>query len=704
MARHPRPPTPSPPRASSDTDTTTSGFDPVVEWLVDFDQAMADEMAKGLGMGEEGVMVVVVPDAPAPASCDAGKVSGVSVSGRCEAGAKEEVIDEKGDAFIERLGASFGGEFDVNMEPETGSGGLGTQLGHDQLPASGFGDLAGTEDGSEIMVDVERSTVPVDADMNNTALALVKEEAEGGGDKEDESSDEEESESSEEETSSSTTSSDEEEEKRANEDESSEASSSSDEEEQMAKRNGSVGDTDSLFEEGELMLASDGDDDEEAPKGPIKSKHEVEVLPPVPKIDVHLEPHHQTLPVGTISAMMGERVIVEGSVQHNPLNEGSILWITESRTPLGIVDELFGPVKNPYYLVRFNSAEEVPAEISAGTAVSFVAEFADHILNMRELYAKGYDGSGENDEDQTDPEFSDDEKEAEYKRSLRLAKRQTDRQHEGKKTSGDKKRAQPRGSGFRKDMPPRSRDGPTPGRQSQPHFHDKAPVVNAIRPLGSQDGPISAPTKLPPGPVHPVMPAANQLMNQMGGRFMNPSQQFLPQQPNVVWPGGLTPTPHPNMGIEGAAFAANIMQNLLIGANQYQQQFQNHNFGGFLNQMPVPPPQFMSQGGMPSNPMAFGGPTMARMNPPFGPPPQLPMDQGNFGQAPHMAGNTLQPAGFPNGQGFGQPASPQGDGEQLPVQFSSGQFNQGNSSFRGRKPQQRGGRHSSGRGGGRHRR
>uniref|UniRef100_A0A0E0A1A5 H/ACA ribonucleoprotein complex non-core subunit NAF1 n=1 Tax=Oryza glumipatula TaxID=40148 RepID=A0A0E0A1A5_9ORYZ len=680
MARHPRPPTPSPPRASSDTD---AAFDPVVEWLLDLDQApMADEVAKGLGIAEE------------PASFDAGKVSGGSVS-------ESRGVEEKGNALPEQSGASFDGELDVEMEPKTGSGGLVPQLVQDQHPASDIGDLAVREDGSEIMVDVERSTVPVDADMNNVSLALVKEEAEGGGDREDKS-DEEESESSEEESEASS-SSDEEEDKR----ESSEASSSSDEEEQMAKKTGGAGDTDSLFEEGELMLASD-DDDEEAPKGPIKSKHEVEVLPPVPKIDVQLEPHHQTLPVGTISAIMGERVIVEGSVQHNPLNEGSILWITESRIPLGIVDELFGPVKNPYYLVRYNSAEEVPADISAGTAVSFVAEFADHILNMKELYAKGYDGSGENDEDQTDPEFSDDEKEAEYKRSLRLAKRQTDRQHEGKKTSGDKKRAQPRGSGFWKDMPPRSHDGPAPGRQSQPHFHrpDKAPVVDAIRPLGSQDGPMSAPTKLPPGPVHPVMPAANQLTNQMGGRFMNPSQQFLPQQPNVVWPGGLTPTPHPNMGIEGAAFAANIMQNLLIGANQYQQQFQNHNFGGFLNQMPVPPPQFMSQGGMPSNPMAFGGPTMAQMNPPFGP-PQLPMDQGNFGQAPHMAGHTVQqgpPAGFPNGQGFGQSASPQGDGEQPPMQFSSGQFNQGNSSFHGRRQQQRGGRHSSGRGGGRHRR
>jgi H/ACA ribonucleoprotein complex non-core subunit NAF1 len=120
----------------------------------------------------------------------------------------------------------------------------------------------------------------------------------------------------------------------------------------------------------------------------------------------------------------------------------SILWITESRTTLGIVDEcVWTCKKNPCYLVRYNS-EEVPAGVSAGSNVSFVAEFADHILilNMKELYAKGTDTSGDDDEELTDElEFSDDE-EAEYKRSLRPAKRHSERQHEPKKPSGDEKR------------------------------------------------------------------------------------------------------------------------------------------------------------------------------------------------------------------------------------------------------------------------
>jgi H/ACA ribonucleoprotein complex non-core subunit NAF1 len=237
------------------------------------------------------------------------------------------------------------------------------------------------------------------------------------------------------------------------------------------------------------------------------------------------------------------------------------------------------------------------------------------------------------------------------------------------------------------------------------------------------------------------MPSAVQLANQMGSCFINPSQQFSHQQPNMVWPGGLPHPPHPNMGVDGAALAANIMQNILIGASQYQQYLQNQNFGGFPNGMPMAPPQFMPGSGMPANPMPFGG---QPGNHPFGLVSQLPMGQGNFGQLPHMTGNQGPPAGFPNAQGFGPPAgfphedgdqppgfpntqgygrvpsphgdggqppmqfnslpSPHGDGGQPPMQFNSGQFNQGNSSFHGRRPQQRGGRHSPLRGGGgRHR-
>jgi len=92
---------------------------------------------------------------------------------------------------------------------------------------------------------------------------------------------------------------------------------------------------------------------------------------------------------------------------------------------------------------------------------------------------------------------------------------------------------------------------------------------------------MSAPAMLPSGPMNPAMPSPVHLANQMGGCFINPAQQFLPQQPNMVWPGGLPPPPHPNMGLDGAALAASIMQNILAGANQFQQQMQNQKLRRF---------------------------------------------------------------------------------------------------------------------------
>jgi len=141
-----------------------------------------------------------------------------------------------------------------------------------------------------------------------------------------------------------------------------------------------------------------------------------------------------------IFQILGAQVIVEGVEKHDPLNEGSILWLTESRKPLGLIDEIFGPVKNPFYIVRYNSASEVPEGINGGTFISFVPEFAEHVINNKDLYRKGYDASGANDEELSDEmEFSDDEKEAEYRRMQRATKRGVNDQNHGKKKNNRKK-------------------------------------------------------------------------------------------------------------------------------------------------------------------------------------------------------------------------------------------------------------------------
>lgn len=83
-------------------------------------------------------------------------------------------------------------------------------------------------------------------------------------------------------------------------------------------------------------------------------------------------------------------------------------------------------MKNPYYIVRYNSDSEVPAGIQQGALISFVPEFVNHVLNNGNVYTKGYVASGENDEElSNEAEFTDDEEEAKYRRVLKMSKRGT---------------------------------------------------------------------------------------------------------------------------------------------------------------------------------------------------------------------------------------------------------------------------------------
>ena len=238
----------------------------------------------------------------------------------------------------------------------------------------------------------------------------------------------------------------------------------------------------------------------------------------------------------TLLQMIGTKVIVEGREQHNPLNEGSILWITTDRSPLGLVDEIFGPVKNPYYVVRYNSESDVPAGIHEGTLISFVPEFANHVLNVENLRMKGYDASGENDELLSDDsEFSDDEKEAEYKRMQKMTKRGMNDQRVGNPNS-NKRKVKSRNGAWKNDRSSAQQTstavGLLPPNQNQHNFST-----------------VSASGFVPPFSVMP----------QSSG-FITPS--------NGVWTNGV-PSQQPQNAIFPNRFSAEGMPLL---SQNYQQQ------------------------------------------------------------------------------------------------------------------------------------
>ncbi|XP_011039765.1 PREDICTED: H/ACA ribonucleoprotein complex non-core subunit NAF1 [Populus euphratica] len=422
-------------------------------------------------------------------------------------------------------------------------------------------------------------------------------------------------------------------------------------------------------EDGDKMVEwSDFDEDEDAVNEgyPIRSKNELKFLPPVPPVVASLEPHHQMQAVGAVLSAIGSQVIVEGVEKHNPLNEGSILWITEKRSPLGLIDEIFGPVKNPYYVVRYNSESEVPGGIHNGTVISFVPEFANHVLNDKNLYKKGYDASGEYDEELTkEAEFSDDEEEAEYKRMLKMSKRGIDCETVGKKKN-NRRKVKNRGGGWKSNKPS-GEQIPTGVDQLSPHQN----LFNLINES-------SVGTSFAPGP-------------QTTGVFT----------PNGVWVNEGPPHQPVTLAIPGG-FPANNMP--WAARSQLQHPYHIPKAIG----MPIQPQFNPCQGPLPNaffpggHPNFFAGPTYPPSWPAVG-------GQNYFNQAAFGTGFQVQPnpqamntieqgmmsRGLPLEQNcsFQSPAIPPGNIK------APQQFNMGASSSHGRKPYRRGGgRFSGGRG------
>ncbi|XP_047971677.1 H/ACA ribonucleoprotein complex non-core subunit NAF1-like isoform X2 [Salvia hispanica] len=429
-------------------------------------------------------------------------------------------------------------------------------------------------------------------------------------------------------------------------DSSSSSSSSSEDKDDGKKKdkNGeSSGDEETEMEDGEIVMSeleemvswSDVDDEDGGGGGPIKSKNELEDLPPVPSVNVTLEPRHETLPVGTVLSMIGAQVIVEGVEKHDPLNEGSILWITESRSPLGIIDEIFGPVKNPFYIVRYNSEEEVPTGIQQGTLISFVAEFADHVLNNNNLYQKGYDASNENDEELSeDGEFSDDEKEAEYRRMMKMKKRGTNDSKPNNKRKEKRQQKNQRGNGSWNNnnstaqTPPGGegqRFAPRVGTPSNQDSHHQGS-------LGSRQGSVGDQCVIPPSFPH------------------RPQAQAFPP-PNGSWNNGF-----PQHQQLNANLLAGLPPNGMLWMQQQNLPYLYPTGAPFQQQIsmiPGMPPNF--------NPMA-GLPNIGGIIPPW------PMDQNasQFG----MQGQQGPPRPQFGAQGQQGPQQPQftAQGQQGPPQ------------------------------------
>ncbi|GAB2230174.1 hypothetical protein Drorol1_Dr00014431 [Drosera rotundifolia] len=440
----------------------------------------------------------------------------------------------------------------------------------------------------------------------------------------------------------------------------------------------------------EYAFDDDVEGDADEIKGPIRSKNESKELPPVPPVTVSLMPFHQMLPVGVVSSIIGAQVVLEGKEKHNPLGEGSILWITEARSPLGVIDEIFGPVKNPYYIVRYNSESEVPSRIREGTPISFVQEFADHVLNNNNLYEKGYDASGENDEEACEAEFSDDEKEAEYRRMLKMTKRKNNQRPGKKEQSHGKARDRDRPSrnvapsvtrnqthagSSRVNQPPNHNGPPAPSvpmHSSNPSvFHGSGQVFNSGNVRVSQCPPLAQIPSISSQPHH--MHGHN---GAVPATSLTPGNQFFPQG----FDQGFLSRPPAAMGFPQMAQPAGMIPGATWAPRN---QFPPQN-GAFSNVIQMNGSPWMQQNALQALSMLLSSAMQQQLNPGQGFPPATTFpfgmsdssQLGSSGPMPNQAGLNMPYQVGPNMQNLVGPNMPNQAGPNMPNQAGPNMQNQ----------------------------
>jgi rRNA processing protein Gar1 len=96
----------------------------------------------------------------------------------------------------------------------------------------------------------------------------------------------------------------------------------------------------------------EADDEETIAVGPIRTAHEIADVP-LEQVSVDIPSHESIALIGEVVSQISlEQTVVVKSVRTTaPLDEGSLLCL-ENRVPIGIVNEVFGPLNQPFYVVK----------------------------------------------------------------------------------------------------------------------------------------------------------------------------------------------------------------------------------------------------------------------------------------------------------------------------------------------------------------
>ncbi|KAJ4289430.1 hypothetical protein N0V88_006910 [Collariella sp. IMI 366227] len=188
-----------------------------------------------------------------------------------------------------------------------------------------------------------------------------------------------------------------------------------------------------IEETARLLMAADGDGEGDGDGGKAKgagtalrTKNEKpeEVIP---KPDITITPEMNIERLGNIEFIVENTIVIKSHVpgEVQVLDSGSVLC-KEDRTVIGALADILGNVRNPVYTVGFSSEDEIKDYgLETKMPIYYSVDHANYVFTQPLREVKGTDASNLHDEEvpAEEMEFSDDEKEAEYKRAQKMKKR-----------------------------------------------------------------------------------------------------------------------------------------------------------------------------------------------------------------------------------------------------------------------------------------
>lgn len=154
-------------------------------------------------------------------------------------------------------------------------------------------------------------------------------------------------------------------------------------------------------------------------------------LPPIEDLTLEVPNDVQLIKLGSIKSIIDVLVVVQSEGEVPALDIETILFL-EGRIPLGQIFETFGPVKSPWYSIRFNSLAEIGNNklIKTNEAIYFAPQMSNwtKYVFLEELRRmRGSDASWKNNNEPPEGivDFSDDEQERIKKKAKSLKRNQS---------------------------------------------------------------------------------------------------------------------------------------------------------------------------------------------------------------------------------------------------------------------------------------